>query len=593
MAYQVLARKWRPQQFSDVLGQEHVSRTLTNAIESDRVAHAYLFVGPRGTGKTSTARILAKALNCERGPTITPCDKCDACKEIMAGNNLDVLEIDGASNNGVDQVRDLRENAQYVPSRGPYKIYIIDEVHMLSSSAFNALLKTLEEPPPHVKFVFATTEPQKVPATILSRCQRFDLRRIPIGAIVDHLQEIAKVESVTVDEAALLAVARGAEGGMRDAQSALDQLISFRGDTIEEADVLSVFGLVSWSTLEEVVDAVLSGDVPAAMRIVDGMDREGKDLQRLIVELLGYFRDLLVAGHSPEMLEGMDLAPSQAKALAARAGQQDPGRLLRVVDILSETENRMRFALSRRTLLETSLIRCARAANVMTMDELLRQVEDLRQTLVDCGAAVPVMQGGRAPIPVPSPQVNVDVAGIEETQGKIVSTVEVSPELESESELHKLEAQWPDFVERAGHYASLVRHYLLDAHPVDVTHDMVTLGFDPEFADNVTKIDTTRNRRAIQKMLSQILGRTVGVVFRVLSPDEQGRDRQKEDSGSSSASIREEGCENVVKESEPVQVGIESDGESDAPRSKQQWMREPAVQKTLEMFNGDIVDIRE
>ena len=231
MAYEVLARKWRPQQFDDVVGQEHVTQTLKNAITSERVAHAYLFVGPRGVGKTSTARIFAKALNCEKGPTATPCDKCDSCREITAGNSLDVLEIDAASNTGVDNVRDLRENVRYAPARGPFKIYIIDEVHMLSVAAFNALLKTLEEPPAHVKFIFATTEPQKVPATILSRCQRFDLRRISMSDIVERLSEIAEAEKIEIDEDALLAIARGAEGGLRDAESALDQFIAFRGKT--------------------------------------------------------------------------------------------------------------------------------------------------------------------------------------------------------------------------------------------------------------------------------------------------------------------------------------------------------------------------
>ncbi|PYJ19180.1 MAG: DNA polymerase III subunit gamma/tau, partial [Verrucomicrobia bacterium] len=238
MSYEVFARKYRPQTFDDLVGQAHVSRTLKNAVAQNRLAHAYLFVGPRGVGKTSTARILAKSLNCVKGPTVTPCGVCDNCKEIAAGNSLDVIEIDGASNNSVEDVRQLRENVRYAPAKGRYKIYLIDEVHMLSAAAFNALLKTLEEPPEHVKFIFATTEPhtepQKVLPTILSRCQRFDLHRIPANLIAKHLQFIAGREKITLEPAAAHAIARGAEGGLRDAESMLDQLVAFCGEKIGE-----------------------------------------------------------------------------------------------------------------------------------------------------------------------------------------------------------------------------------------------------------------------------------------------------------------------------------------------------------------------
>src|SRR5437867_7055321 len=280
--YQVLARKWRPQQFDEVVGQEHVTTTLKNAIEQNRLAHAYLFVGPRGIGKTSIARIFAKALNCVKGPITTPCDKCDSCREIAEGRSMDVLEIDGASNRGIDEVRELRDTVRYAPARGKFKIYIIDEVHMLSTPAFNALLKTLEEPPSHVKFFFATTEPQKVLPTILSRCQRFDLRRIPAGDIVKHLKKIAKDEKVQVDDKALAAIARGAEGGLRDAEGALDQLIAFCGDEIAEKDVLSVFGLVAHDRIAALTDALIDGKTNAALKILKELDDIGKDLQRQI-----------------------------------------------------------------------------------------------------------------------------------------------------------------------------------------------------------------------------------------------------------------------------------------------------------------------
>ena len=380
MAYEVIARKWRPQTFADVVGQDHVVKTLQNAIASERLAHAYLFVGPRGIGKTSIARIFAKSLNCSEGPTLTPCGTCDVCKEIAAGTSLDVLEIDGASNNGVEQVRELRDTVKFAPTRGQYKIFIIDEVHMLSTAAFNALLKTLEEPPSYVKFLFATTEPQKILPTVISRCQRFDLRRIPIPQIVERLNLIANSEDVKVEDKALLAIARGAEGGLRDAESALDQLISFCGSEIVEEDVLSVFGLVSLAALETLAEAVLKGDIPAVILQIASLDEAGKDFQRLVVELMEHFRNILVCQHVEAKTAVADLTEAQSEVLRRHSEMTDSARVLRIIDVLSDVDDRMRFALSKRTLMETALIRSARAATVVSLEEILARVQALRSS---------------------------------------------------------------------------------------------------------------------------------------------------------------------------------------------------------------------
>src|ERR1700761_6283222 len=315
MSYQVIARKYRPQTFADVIGQEHVTQTLRHAIEQNRIAHAYLFCGPRGTGKTTIARIFAKCLNCTGGPKVDFDEKDPHAQEITDGRSLDVLEIDGASNNGVEQVRELRETCKYAPASAPFKIYIIDEVHMLSTAAFNALLKTLEEPPAHVKFMFATTDPEKVLPTILSRCQRFDLRRIPSALITKHLAEIAVKEKVTIDDPALYAIARGADGGRRDAESTLDQLISFCGEKIEEADVLSMFGLAAESQILNLSRAVLSGEIQTALSLLNQLAQGGKDLGRLLGDLLNHFRNLLIFQVSRGDMNLVEASESEAATL--------------------------------------------------------------------------------------------------------------------------------------------------------------------------------------------------------------------------------------------------------------------------------------
>src|SRR5258707_15071765 len=342
MAYQVIARKYRPQRFNDVVGQEHVTQTLSHAIEQKRIAHAYLFCGPRGTGKTTIARIFAKCLNCTGGPKADFDQNDPRCKEIAEGRALDVLEIDGASNNGVEQVRELRETCKYAPASSKFKIYIIDEVHMLTTAAFNALLKTLEEPPEHVKFMFATTDPEKVLPTILSRCQRFDLRRIPAALIGKHLATIAKLEKVEIDAPALYAIARGAEGAMRDAESTLDQLISFCGDKIEEPDVLSMFGLTAQSQLIELSRAILAGEVESALRQLNDLANHGKDLGRLLSDLLNHFRNLLIFQVSRGGLDMLEVSEGEAKSLADQSKMASPEGLTRIMEVFSETEMRLR-----------------------------------------------------------------------------------------------------------------------------------------------------------------------------------------------------------------------------------------------------------
>ncbi|MFA6289831.1 MAG: DNA polymerase III subunit gamma/tau [Opitutaceae bacterium] len=365
-SYQVIARKWRPQTFNDVVGQDHVMRTLKNAIARNRIAHAYLFVGPRGTGKTSTARIFAKALNCTGGPNadFDPADP--AVQSITEGTSMDVIEIDGASNNSVDQIRDLRDDVRYAPTQGKYKIYIIDEVHMLSNQAFNALLKTLEEPPEHVKFVFATTDVQKVLPTILSRCQRFDLKPIPDNLIVGRLKQIATDEKIQVTDAALACIARMADGGMRDAQSIFDQMISFCGTEIAEPDVLDVYGLVSSEKIAALAGAVAAGDHKKIIEIVDECDESGRDLVRLLTDLQALVRqallDAIAKNGRTDILGGVPLTTEQ---------------LTRLLDGLREGEGGVKLGLSEKINFEVTLLKAVDASRSRAIDSLIKELAAL------------------------------------------------------------------------------------------------------------------------------------------------------------------------------------------------------------------------
>jgi len=381
VSYTVFARKYRPQTFDDVVGQEHITRTLKNAIQQNRLAHAYLFVGPRGTGKTSSARILAMALNCLSSdkPTISPCGRCDSCREIAGGNSLDVLEFDAASNTQVDKVREIIiDNVKYMPARGRYKVYLVDEVHMLSAGSFNALLKTLEEPPQHVKFLFATTDVQKLPATILSRCQRFDLKRIGAPVIAGHLKHIAAQEGVALSDEAALAVAVGADGGMRDAESMLDQLVAFCGETVEEKDVLSVFGFTSRQTVSELCGALLAQDAPHAMRLVHEQAEAGRDLTQLMGDLIGHLRNLLLAQADPRGLEE-ELGRSVVEALQAQCADVNRERLLELIDLCASAEQRMKWASNKQMYLEVALLRAIQAISQVTLGEVLDALGAIRE----------------------------------------------------------------------------------------------------------------------------------------------------------------------------------------------------------------------
>src|SRR5437868_2574745 len=470
--YEVFARKYRPQTFDDLVGQTHVSRTLKNAVAQNRLAHAYLFVGPRGIGKTSTARIMAKALNCIHGPTITPCGVCDNCREIAAGNSLDVIEIDGASNNSVEDVRQLRENVRYAPAKGRYKIYLIDEVHMLSSAAFNALLKTLEEPPEHVKFIFATTEPQKVLPTILSRCQRFDLQRIPANLIAQHLQLIAGKEKITLEPAAAHAIARGAEGGLRDAESMLDQLVAFCGEKISESDVLNVFGFTSEETMTGLTANILRGETADAVDLLHQQCESGKDMMRLMSDLIAYLRDLLVFKAKPDALKE-DVDPDVQESLAAHGQLITTDRLLDLIDQFAAAEGRMKWAPNKKLHFEVAIIRAIQTLDQTTLDEVIENLNALR----DGKTAV----AGRGPGAGKAPATNVKPAGTSDAGSKPDAPINVNE-------------IWDKVVAEIGTRRPFIKNWIEEAHPLGANGRNFEVGFSTDQRMVMEHLSSRANR---------------------------------------------------------------------------------------------------
>jgi DNA polymerase III subunit gamma/tau len=500
VSYEVFARKYRPQTFDDLVGQAHVSRTLKNAVAQNRLAHAYLFVGPRGVGKTSTARILAKSLNCVKGPTVTPCGECDNCREIAGGNSLDVIEIDGASNNSVEDVRQLRENVRYAPAKGRYKIYLIDEVHMLSSAAFNALLKTLEEPPEHVKFVFATTEPQKVLPTILSRCQRFDLHRIPANLIAKHLQFIAEKEKITLEPAAAHAIARGAEGGLRDAESMLDQLVAFCGEKISENDVLNVFGFTSGQTVVDLTGRILRTETAGAIDLLHQQSEAGKDMMRLISDLIAYLRDLLVFKAKPDALKE-DVEADVQTSLAAHAELVMMDRLLELVEQFAAAEGRMKWVPNKKLHFEVAIIKAIQSLGQATLDEVIEKLSQLRD-----GKIVPQKQSPSvvAGVPPVSGKHAADVAATTATavsdSGHNKSAPRVAETFPDANEL------WQKVLAKVPAQKAFVRNSAAAAHVLGIEGRNFQLGFAPGDKAMMDILGTQANRRFLETLLHEITG---------------------------------------------------------------------------------------
>ena len=582
MSYQVIARKYRPQRFEDVVGQEHVTQTLANAIKAGRIAHAYLFCGPRGTGKTTLARIFAKALNCTGGPRADFDDTDPRVQEITQGRSLDVLEIDGASNNGVEQVRELRETARFAPAASKFKIYIIDEVHMLSTAAFNALLKTLEEPPAHVKFLFATTDPEKVLVTILSRCQRFDLRRIPAALIVKHLAWIAGQEGVTIDDAALHAIARGADGGMRDAESTLDQLISFCGTTIVESDVLSMFGLAARAQLLELSSAILAGQAEATLRLLDSLAKSGKDLGRLLSDLLNHFRNLLLYQVSRGDKSLIEVSEAELTTLGAQAKLIETDPLTRVMEVLTVAEGRQRDATSKRIFLEVTLLKAIQAREATSLDAVLKQLKSLRDAAPQRAASASTAEAQPSPAPysapplAPKPSLAPSVSVAAEAPAPAPAPAPVAPPA-----LVPLIAPG----DKDGLFAALLtklafaqRTMLSGGQAIALTDRLFTIGVD---AEHFSFLDPKRDEPLLTAKLSELgVGdMAVKLVPLTVEPAEPAARPAPATSAPRPAPAAK------PPEAKPAKV-------APVQLDKEAFKNDPLIQAAVEIFKAQLIDVR-
>jgi DNA polymerase-3 subunit gamma/tau len=530
MSYQVSARKWRPQGFNEVIGQGHIVQTLKNAILNNRIGHAYLFSGTRGVGKTTMARIFAKALNCVKGPTSEPCNECEMCRDITGGFCPDVVEIDGASNTSVDDVRELKENVKYASSKGKYKVYIVDEVHMLSKPAFNAFLKTLEEPPPHIIFIFATTEPNRIPETIISRCQYFEFKRISTNDVVEQLTLITKREGINVSREILTLIAKSAEGSMRDALVALDQILSFSGDAIKEEDVKIILGFVGREVLSSFMNSIIEKDIQNILRLIRELTINGTDLRIFCKEFLEYIRNLMVIKVASEPSSLIELSATEIEHFKSEAEKVSIEELQQMFNIILKTEGDLRQASQPSLIVEMALIKMTQIGKVMAVDEILKRLENLGQKPVQ--SRVERTEDRSLPP-------NVSIGGQktenreERTEGRNTAPVEEK----------NISSLWERIKESVGAKKPSLGGILEDIKLSNIKGDEIILNFTEKASESYYRKTIELNQNIIRDTIKEETGKDFNIILEASSKVESSK---KPSNGSDIEKWKKEKIQEVI-----------------------------------------------
>ncbi len=564
MSYLVLARKWRPQSFEEVIGQRHITKTLQNAIANNRVAHAFLFAGARGVGKTSMARILAKALNCRDGPKPSPCNTCENCREISSGHSMDVLEIDGASNRGINEIRELRETVKYTPAKSAFKIFIIDEVHMLTPEAFNALLKTLEEPPPRVIFIFATTQPHKIPLTILSRCQRFDFKRIPVEEIFRRLREIASHEGVEVSDKGLLLMARESQGSLRDGQSLLDQTIAFAGMKIRDEDLEEVLGVIDSAVLFDICSAIARGDTGKCLDIIDDFHTYGYDMGRFCRELLEHLRNLMVVkiGGDPKQLT--DLQGKEVEDLVAQSEEFSLEQIQRLFNVLLKSEEGISRSPFPKVIMEVALVKMATLRPLVPLDEIMERLRELESNLAGRPSELPMVESAREKAPDSRPDSSPALKAEEEMLEEEVHPISAAEPEGEDVGRAELDEKWASLIDYIKAQNPILGSLLRYGRLIHLDEEKIEIGFE-KGSFYLEKMSEEKNRRECEEVCRDFFKKELRVAFKDFTGEKRNNGAER--------------------------VRIKAPTDKDRHLRKEA-MENPVIQEAVEIFGGTIEEIK-